>query len=615
MRVSFISLLAFVSVALAAPSPNTFVVKDSINVPAGWTRRSAAPDAQPVTLHFALTKRDQPGLEARLMELSNPSHPSYGQWLSRSELAEYNAPSFDTKRAVHGWLASHGVVAEEDLSRRSSEEDDSNTLKVRVSAKKAREMLGGADFAVYEHRDTGEQRLTTSSYSLPRDVVDHVDTIFGLGYFGRGHADRAPFKVIAEDDTFIDSEEVSTSNKIALSQDSADGHHASGKPASCNFNSVTADCLRDLYKYKDYKPSGKGQYIGISGFLEEYANYDDLAKYIADERKDAAGYKFSLQTINGGLNDQSNPGGEANLDVQTVAGSAFPINSTYFSTAGRPPFKPDTATTTNTNEPYAEALDYLLKLSDVPAVLSTSYGDDEQTIPLSYARRVCGDMAALAARGTTLFYSSGDNGVGADGTCKTNDGKNRTAYLPSWPSTCPLGITSVGGTQDFAPEVAATREASRIVSGGGFSNYFKRPAYQDAAVSRYISKLDKKILPFINQTGRAYPDLAGQASRYKIYIGGKSTPVSGTSASAPLISSIFALLNDVRIQSGKSKLGFINPWLYSLNGQGFNDITTGAASGCNETKTGGLPATSEWDAVTGFGTPDFSKLKTLVLSA
>ncbi|CAO1631225.1 unnamed protein product [Sympodiomycopsis kandeliae] len=612
MRISFISLLAFVSVALAAPSPNNFVVKDSINVPADWVRRSTAADSRSVNLSFALAKRDQQGLEKRLMEVSDPEHATYGRWLSRAEISSYTSPSQDTKRAVYGWLASHGV-ANDELARRSigPENADSNTLNVRVSVKKAREMLGGADFAVYEHRDSGEQRLTTNSYSLPRDVANHIDTIFGLGYFGRNHAERAPFKLVTEDAELTEVEGFSPSNDVALL--SSHGH-ASSKPASCNFNSVTAQCLADLYKYNDYKASGKGQFIGISGFLEEYANYNDLASFIADQRKAASGYKFNLQSINGGQNDQSKPGGEANLDVQTVAGAAFPINSTYYTTAGRPPFKPDAVTTENTNEPYSEQLEYLLNLKDVPSILSTSYGDDEQTIPFSYAQRVCGDMAALAARGVTLFYASGDNGVGPDGKCKSNDGKNTTIYLPSWPSTCPLGITSVGGVQDFAPEVVATKAASFIVSGGGFSNYFKRPSYQDAAVSSYIPKLNKNVLPFINQTGRAYPDLAGQASRYRIFISGKPQAISGTSASTPLLASIFALLNDVRIQAGQSNLGFINPWLYKLNGKGFNDITSGAATGCNETHTGGLPATSGYDAATGFGTPDFSQLKELVLS-
>ena len=58
----------------------------------------------------------------------------------------------------------------------------------------------------------------------------------------------------------------------------------------------------------------------------------------------------------GGQNPQnaSQAGAEANLDVQFAFGLAFPIPSTFWSTAGSPPFKPDIGTPTNTNEPYTE---------------------------------------------------------------------------------------------------------------------------------------------------------------------------------------------------------------------------------------------------------------------
>jgi hypothetical protein len=51
---------------------------------------------------------------------------------------------------------------------------------------------------------------------------------------------------------------------------------------------------------------------------------------------------------------------------------------------------------------------------------------------------------SLGARGTSVLFSSGDGGVG-DGnpdfitqTCITNDGKNRTRFIPTFPATCPL---------------------------------------------------------------------------------------------------------------------------------------------------------------------------------
>jgi tripeptidyl-peptidase I len=52
------------------------------------------------------------------------------------------------------------------------------------------------------------------------------------------------------------------------------------------------------------------------------------------------------------MNNQSHPGSEANLDVQFALGISFPTPGTFYSTAGRPPFKPDKDTTRNTNEPY-----------------------------------------------------------------------------------------------------------------------------------------------------------------------------------------------------------------------------------------------------------------------
>jgi hypothetical protein len=45
-------------------------------------------------------------------------------------------------------------------------------------------------------------------------------------------------------------------------------------------------------------------------------------------------------------------------------------------------------------------------------------------------------------------------------------------------------VTAVGGTTGVNPEVAAS------LSGGGFSNYFTRPSYQDVAVSSYLTRID-----------------------------------------------------------------------------------------------------------------------------
>lgn len=47
---------------------------------------------------------------------------------------------------------------------------------------------------------------------------------------------------------------------------------------------------------------------------------------------------------------------------------------------------------------------------DLPNTISTSYGDDEQTVPLDYATEVCNNFATIGARGVSILFSSGDDG-------------------------------------------------------------------------------------------------------------------------------------------------------------------------------------------------------------
>jgi tripeptidyl-peptidase-1 len=75
-----------------------------------------------------------------------------------------------------------------------------------------------------------------------------------------------------------------------------------------------------------------------------------------------------------------------------------------------------------------------------------------------------------------------------------------------------------------------------------------------------------------------------------------------------------------------STLGFLNPWIYGLNGKGFTDIVDGGSTGCTGIDgQSGLQAphvpyaswnaTPGWDPVTGLGTPLFDTLATLATKA
>jgi tripeptidyl-peptidase I len=158
----------------------------------------------------------------------------------------------------------------------------------------------------------------------------------------------------------------------------------------------------------------------------------------------------------------------------------------------------------------------------------------------------------------------------------------------------------VGGTKGV-PETAAA------FSTGGFSAIFTRPSYQATAVGNYLNRIAPLYAGKFNPNGRAFPDVATQAQNIEMVNGSAYITAYGTSAASPIFASIIALLNDRRIATGKSVLGFLNPALYANPGV-LNDITSGSNPGCG---TNGFPSISGWDAVTGLGTPNYGALARL----
>jgi tripeptidyl-peptidase-1 len=330
-----------------------------------------------------------------------------------------------------------------------------------------------------------------------------------------------------------------------------------------------------------------------------------------------------LTTNVGGILPQNtrNKSIEANLDIQYTVGLTAPMHNNFYSTPGRALHIPDLDqpnADANENEPYLDFFTWLVNQPDgtLPQTLTTSYGEDEQSVPEKYSKSVCNLIGQLGSRGVSVLFSSGDTGVGS--ACQTNDGKNTTRFLPTFPASCPY-VTAVGGTYQVLPEKAIA------FSSGGFSDRFARPSYQDAAIEGYMKILGPKWAGLYNRNGRGIPDVAAQAYHFHIVDKGSEILVGGTSASTPTFASVVSLLNNARLSAGKPPLGFLNPWIYSEGYEGLTDIVNGGSSGCSGIDIfSGLPtphvpyaswnATAGWDPVTGHGTPDFQKLLKLVMS-
>ena len=262
------------------------------------------------------------------------------------------------------------------------------------------------------------------------------------------------------------------------------------------------------------------------------------------------------------------------------------------------------------------------------AAAEETFGSTQSLMQLRHA------YISAASNGVTVLGSSGDGGTA---NVMLQPVKNpQTIPFPSveWPASDPL-VTGVGGTYlctdpvtgasvDSADAPAncqhnpGVREIGWIDSGGGFSNVFSRPSYQNTlpAGSTSIGAM------------RGVPDVGYQASaRTGVLVydtapgdgqGGLNCPsgnpcsagwyvVGGTSSSCPQWAGLVAIADQV---AGHG-LGLINPALYALAsgpnyGSYFNDVTTGNNQA--DPSIPGYNATTGWDPVTGLGTPNAAAL-------
>ncbi|KAJ6593294.1 peptidase S8/S53 domain-containing protein [Mycena capillaripes] len=557
-----------------------------VDVPLGWAELKDAQlsPTRGLTLRFGLAQHDFPQLESLLRNISDPSHPSYGNHLSKEQVHALSKPSNGTLELVEGWLATHNSS-----SVKWSSSHDSVTATIPISS--AESMLS-TRFGVFKHLKSGQRAIRTLNYSLPDAMLPHIDFV---------HPTTAFFNPARHSMNKLSSDEDGTSQSDFT---------------SC-VNVTDPPCVRKLYNIGNYTPRGsiKNNRIGVAGFLHVWARPDSFKLYLDDYIPESrrSDYTFDVVNITGPFIAAS-INAEGNLDTQLAIQVAYPIPMTYYTANSIPPYIPDQNQDSEgpgVNEPYLDFIDYLLGLDVPPTVVTISYGDDEQTVPRDYANAVCQGFAKLGARGVSVLFSSGDQGLGVNDlpTCIANTGNNATTFLPVFPASCPY-VTSVGQTQGFFPQLPSSN------SGAGFSYYFARPWYQDSAVSAYLdgpANIHETTLQssMYNHQGRAYPDIvcAGSGAFFEFF-DNKWTIGGGTSAAAPTAAGIVALLNDWRLRHGKPTMGFLNPFLYGVGLKGMVDIAEGLVKGCEQP---GFNATQGWDPASGLGFFDFQKLQSLVL--
>ncbi|KAI9172589.1 Hercynylcysteine sulfoxide lyase [Paramyrothecium foliicola] len=578
---SLVTILALAGLAFSTKSADCVVREKATVIPDGWQQLTdeVQPDAR-LRLSIALRQPELKGLESKIRS---------GTFLSKQEVDDLRIPDQQDIDEILEWLAENGIT---------DAKADRAWVHVHTTVGEAEPLLQMklSRYAFEEQQPV----LRTMEYSIPKHLSDAIGFVHPVANF------MVPKNELTRESVMMSD---------PLLAERADGPCVRG---------TTPKCIRELYglNYNSSYDASPTRF-GIAGFLEEYGNYNDLKQFLKSTSPNIPeGYNFSVQLVNGGQNSQDprESGLEAALDLDYGMALGYPTNVTYYSTGGRgvklndsgQPYPEEFAD----NEPYLEFLQYLLDLSDdeLPHVLSISYADDEVTVPFPYAQRVCELFGMLTARGTTVLSGSGDGGArGArNSSCRTNDGTKRDVTMAVFPASCPW-VTGVGATtnREEPPPAAA-------FSGGGFSQIFPRPDWQDETVDEYITGLDGFLEPYYNGSMRAVPDISALGTQFATIVASQVIRLEGTSASTPVLAAMIALINDARVREGKKVLGWINELLYSKEVRDvLQDITEGQSESCifqDGNEPGGWPAKAGWDAVTGLGVPNnFQKFLNVLL--
>ncbi|MGU3443933.1 S8 family serine peptidase [Bacillus cereus] len=230
------------------------------------------------------------------------------------------------------------------------------------------------------------------------------------------------------------------------------------------------------------------------------------------------------------------------------------------------------------------------------SVLSISWGKPEKHWTLQAMYEFNRIFLDAAMRGITICCAVGDEGS----TNGVNDGFHHVSFPASSPYVLACGGTRLEGSGSTIKKETVWNDGQGNATGGGISNIFDLPSWQaNFPIPEKINSNGKK--------GRGIPDVAGNAdphTGYKMFLHKKMMINGGTSAVAPLWAGLISIINQ---QLGYS-VGFINPLLYHLSTQEnvFRDIIHGNN---HPTKKQGLySAQKGWDACTGLGSPNASRL-------
>jgi kumamolisin len=463
-----------------------------------------------------------------------------GEHVDREGFAERHGAAAEDLERVEQFAREHGLeVVESSAARRAV------ALAGTIS-----EMADafGVSLALYEHPELGTYRGRTGPVYIPQALGQVVTGVFGLDdrpqaepHFRRREIPDGEFEPHAAPGSFAPNE------------------------------------VARLYDFPS-EGNGEGQTVAVielgGGF-----RMDDLSSYFAglgiapEPQVTAVAVDGADNTPTG---DPNGPDGEVMLDIEVIGAVAPGARIVVY-------FAP------NSTRGFLDAVSMAIHdAQNSPSVVSISWGQAEGNWTEQALRAFDRAFKEAGALGVSVCCASGDDGSNDN----INDGHAHVDFPAASPFVLACGGTRLESTGAQIREVV-WHEPGGGASGGGISEFFTVPAYQQSA----------DVPPSVNpghKQGRGVPDVAGDAdpgTGYKIRVDGRDAVFGGTSAVAPLYAALIAIINQ---QRGRSA-GFLNPVLYGQPAAGaFRDVVSG--------DNGAYHARPGWDPCTGLGSPDGSRV-------
>ena len=517
---------------------------------------AAASDTNGVRVVFLL-KRQRDDLGTLALAVSDPASAQYGHYSTVAQIAARYGASAAVIGRVAAFLAGFGATSEVDVTGSFSSAllDDAQVEAIfgahpATSPPVPAELAGAVTYIVGAFRSSSA--LTVPRVGPLRGAAGDGIEVWPSWAMGSGTPAPCPG---------------------TEAKDCSDVFANPGPPAS--FRSFTPNQLRSAYGLDRTGLTGKGRSAAVVEFGQAVLP-SDLAAYSAGLGLPPVDL---VQILADATSAPIDPGSEATLDVETIAGMAPGIERLTLLTAYA---KTDAEYVTYWPIVFAMALDVKNTGGRLIDVLSSSWGFGCER-SLGESNAIVGVTESIlqtaAAAGVTVATAAGDQG--SSGCTSRRPPYADRALALEYPGSSPW-VTSVGATHlTLAPDnqiaeigvwndwplqldralpgvecsTPPCRPAPVWSGAGGKSILFDRPSWQQGFG---VDPENARQAPDVAFLGDIYP------ATLLHFQGVWSGQGNGTSQATPIFASITLAYNEFAAQARRPRLGFAAPLLYSL---------------------------------------------------